>query len=95
MSSITIHDKLGGSVLFSGPQAVEVFRCTALAAGLRMYDRHKMIPNRAYTPTRMLSTASSITGKGYKRGEYEQAARDLLAKADELKSKLTIVKVEE
>lgn len=95
MTNIIIHDREGGSTVFSGRQAIEVFRCTALASGLRMYDRHKMIPNRAYTPKRMLSTASAITGKGYKRGEYERAAADLMQHAETLKSKLTIMKVEE
>jgi hypothetical protein len=43
-----------------------------------------MKPNRAYTPTAMLKAASAMTGEAYKRGEYEKAATDLTALADEM-----------
>lgn len=67
---------------FSGPAAVNVFAMKVLASGLTMYAKHKMIPNRGYTPARMLSGATQYTGKAYKRGEYLKAAEDLRALAD-------------
>lgn len=67
---------------FNGPQAVNVFAMTALASALRMYDKHKMIPNRNYTPTKMLKAAEIYTGQKFKRGEYARAAEVLKATAD-------------
>lgn len=68
---------------FSGPAAVNVFGMTVLASGLDMYRKHKMIPNRAYTPKAMMEAAARYTGKTYKARDYERAANDLreLAKA--------------
>ena len=47
--------------------------------------------NRAYTPTRMLQVASSLTGKTYKRGQYAQAGDDLINWANAIKASLPIV----
>jgi hypothetical protein len=33
--------------------------------------------NRGYTPGAMLATASAITGKEFRRGQYEKAAQAL------------------
>lgn len=55
------------------------YQALAIRAGLRLYAKTGMKPNSAWTPTRMLKTAASITGKEYKRGEYIKAADDLLA----------------
>jgi len=59
---------------FSGPAAVNVFGMTVLASGLRMYAKCGMIPNRGYTPTKMLRAAETYTGKKFKRGQYLEAA---------------------
>ena len=56
---------------------VSIFAAAALASGLRLYAKAKIIPNRAYTPTAMLKAAGTYTGKAYKRGQYLQAADDL------------------
>lgn len=53
------------------------YQAIALKHGLRLYAATKMKPNRAWTPTAMLRTASNITGNTYKRGEYLRAADDL------------------
>lgn len=62
---------------FTGPAGVQTFRAAAIKSGLRLYARCGIKPNRAWTPTNMLRAASQITGKTYKRGQYEQAAADL------------------
>lgn len=49
----------------------------AIASALEVYAKHKMRVNRAYTPTNMLKTASRLTGKTFKRGEYLKAAAAL------------------
>ena len=63
---------------------MDVFRARVIASGLRLYARTGMKPNRAYTPTAMLTAASSLTGEKYKRGEYLKAADDLTRIADEM-----------
>lgn len=50
------------------------YQALVVAAGLEMYAKYKMQPNRSWTPTRMLQTAASITGKTFKRGQYTDAA---------------------
>ncbi len=70
---------------FSGSD-VNIFAVTSLAMGMRLYAKTGMKPSRSWTPTNMLKTASTYTGKTYKRGQFAQAAADLLAYADVLKA---------
>lgn len=65
------------NMTFAGRDAVNVYVAVALKHGLLLYHRTGMKPNRAWTPTAMLRKASEITGKRYKRGDYERAARDI------------------
>jgi hypothetical protein len=67
------------SVTFTGRDGVSTYCAVAIKHGLLMYARHKMKPNRAWTPTAMLKAAGSITGKTYRRGAYLEAAQDLEA----------------
>ena len=67
----------GKATSFVGPDAVKLFQATALMFALEMYEKCKMIPNRAYTPTNMLRASENITGKKYKCGEYNKAAVDI------------------
>ena len=62
---------------FVREQGVETFRAISLKAGLRLFAKTGMKPNRAWTPTAMLKTAGTITGKVYKRGQYDLAVADL------------------
>jgi len=62
---------------FVGERGVETFRAISLKAGLRLFAKTGMKPNRAWTPTAMLKTAGTITGKVYKRGQYDLAVADL------------------
>jgi hypothetical protein len=64
---------------FSGPKGVATYRAITLKHGLKLYAKHGIKPNSAWTPTAMLRTAGQITGKTYKRGQYEQAIADLEA----------------
>jgi hypothetical protein len=63
-----------GSTSFVGRPAVSVYQCKVIASALRLYAKTGMKANRAYTPTNMLRTASALTGKSFKRGQYEEAA---------------------
>jgi hypothetical protein len=75
MASITTTPD--GATVFSGQQATSVFAAITVRAALKMYAGTKMVPNRRWTPTKMLAAAGRITGKTYKRGQYLQAAADL------------------
>jgi hypothetical protein len=87
-SEITHH--ASGGITFSGPDAVALYRAAAIWSGLRMYARSRMQPNRAYTPTAMLKAAGSITGKTYKRGQYETAAADVKIWMDTMRAALPV-----
>jgi hypothetical protein len=56
---------------------VRVYQAAAIKSGLKLYANTGMKPNRAWTPSAMLKTASTITGKAYKRGQYAAAIADL------------------
>jgi hypothetical protein len=77
-----------GGTTFAGPDAVALYRATALASGLRLYAKTGMQPNRAWTPTAMLKAATGITGKKYKRGEHAKAADDIKLWADTMSAAL-------
>jgi hypothetical protein len=63
---------------FAGPDAVSLFRAAALISGLRLYAKTGTKPNDwAWSPKMMLDAATGITGKPYKRGQYEKAAADI------------------
>jgi hypothetical protein len=74
--------------MFVGPDAVALFRATAIASGLRLYAKTGMKPNRAWSPTAMLAAATGITGKKYKRGEHQKAADDIKLWADTMSAAL-------
>ncbi len=86
----TIEHHKSGGMSFTG-HGVSVFQAAVLASGLRLYAKTGMKPNRMYTPTNMLKTVGAITGKTYKRGQFEQAASDLDAWKQEQLGELEIV----
>jgi len=65
------------TVIFEGPEEVDVFRAITLKHGLKLYASVGIKPNRDWTPTAMLRTAGKITGHTYKRGQYAKAIEDL------------------
>jgi hypothetical protein len=89
-SYIGLNEK-GQAQSFVGPDAVALFRARVIASALRLYAKTGIKANRAYTPTNMLTAATSITGKRYKRGQYELAADDITAWADTMLAALPIV----
>lgn len=52
---------------------ITVFQARVLRKALEIWVKHKLRVNRAYTPKAMLATASRITGRDFKRGQYAQA----------------------
>lgn len=81
-NSITYTKNGGGS--FVGPKGVNAFVLTALISGLRMYKGCGMIPNRGWTPKRMMAAAMQHTGKKFKARDYLGAAEALKQKAAEV-----------
>lgn len=73
MQSQIVAHKSGG-MSFTGRPAVSVFQCKVLASALRLYAKTGLKANRMYTPKNMLATAAALTGKTFKRGQYEEAA---------------------
>jgi hypothetical protein len=78
-------DRTNNATSFAGSD-VDIFALCVISSALNSYAKHKLIMNRAYTPTSMLAAAARYTGKTYKRGQYAQAASDLAALADKLKT---------
>ena len=62
---------------FQNKAGVTTFQALTLRSALSLYAKAKVQVNRLYTPSAMLRTATHITGHAYKRGQYEQAIKDL------------------
>jgi hypothetical protein len=92
MNDSEIKTGPGGGITFAGPDAVALYRATAIEHGLRLYAKTGMKPNRAWTPSAMLQAATGITGKPYKRGQYVKAADDVKAWAVAMAAALPVVK---
>lgn len=90
MSENTItYDKDGNATTFVGPEAVNVFAMAVLASGLRLYAKTGMLPNRAYTPKRMMAAALSyLGGQKFKARDYIGAADALSAKVQAEKERI-------
>ena len=76
MSYIEARD--GKITSYVGEDATRIFQAKALMMGCRMWATHKILPNRLWTPTKMLAASTNLTGKSYKRGQHAKAAEDLL-----------------
>lgn len=81
----------GQCTTFVGADAVAYVRAQTLASALQLYAKHKIVPTRTVTPTKMLTMATGYTGKTYKRGQYQQAADDVAKWAAEMKAALPVV----
>lgn len=58
---------------------ISMYVAITLRAAIKMYAAHRMMVNRAYTPTRMLAKASEITCTKFKRGQFAEAEAALTA----------------
>lgn len=71
--SSEIHHSDGGS-MYSGPDAVAVFRAYTLASSLSLYAKCGIRPTRHVGPRDMMKMASEITGRKFKAKDYAGAA---------------------
>lgn len=88
MDHIEVQD---GITSFVGPNAVAIYRATAIKCALSLYHRTGLQANRAYTPSAMLRAATDITGKSFKRGQYIEAMQALDAWIDEQRARVPVV----
>lgn len=77
-----------GGMMFSGPDAVNLYRAMSVRASLRIVGIGMSI--KGVSKTRLLKIASEYTGKQYKRGEYEKAREDLTTWIETMKLALPI-----
>lgn len=66
-------------IVASTPAEINRFVAVTLKAGLKLYLKTGMQPNRMWTITNMLKAVGKMTGKTYKRGQGEMALRDITA----------------
>jgi hypothetical protein len=59
-----------------------IYQALAIRAGLLLYAKTEVKPNSARVPSLILKRAAAITGKEYRLGQYEIAAKDLLQWAE-------------
>lgn len=65
-----------GGVSFVGHDAVHLFRAVTLKHAILMLAKG-IVPTRGLTSKRALVMAGEYTGMRYKRGQHEEAVRDL------------------
>ena len=70
------YNKAGDAVAFSGPDAVRCYQAAALLSGIGLLQKG-IKPNHHWTMKAALAMATRFTGKAYRRGEADQAMRDL------------------
>lgn len=74
-NEITHHPRGGMSV--TGPEAVKLYAAVVLRSAIKLYVNTGIKASRFHTPTAMLASAGTYTGKTYKRGQLPQAFADL------------------
>lgn len=80
----------GAGMTFVGHDAVALYRAMALVSGLKLL-RVGIRPHRTLTATRALTLASDITGKPYKRYQYDAAITDLQAWISAMRAAVPLV----
>jgi len=68
--------KFDGGTVFVGPDATRLLHARTVLASIRAIQKGMRLTKTA-TPTRTLALAGALTGKTYKRGQYEAAAHDV------------------
>ncbi len=64
----------------------KTFQAVVIRRALIAWRDHKIKVNTAYTPSAMLQTAGHITGKKFKRGQYDAAIASLTEWIDNVPS---------
>lgn len=72
-----IEQHPGGGFSITGAKSIGIYRAIVLKQAISLYAKSGMVATRGLTPTKMLALATGITGKPYKRGQYDVAIADL------------------
>ena len=72
--------------MFVGQDQVSIYVAITLESGLKLWSKHKILPNRMWTPKAMMLKASAITGQKFKARDYEGAAMALRRWIEERKT---------
>lgn len=89
MTDEIVHRPNGGMSV-SGPEAVKLYAAAVLRSAIKLYVNTGIKASRFHTPTAMLASAGTYTGKTYKRGQLPQAFADLGVWLEEQKSNGTV-----
>lgn len=74
--SYIVFSKNGEARSYVGRDATEYYRAKVLLSGLGLVKKGIRI-NKYATPTKLLSMASTYSGKKYKRQQYDEAIADV------------------
>ena len=77
-------ERTNNGTVFTGTD-VQIFQALSLASSISLFQKTGMLPTRGVTATKMLKLASGITGKTFKRRQYDQAIEALKEYANTLK----------
>lgn len=83
----------GRVVSYIGQDGITLFQAITLRSALRLWAEHRMLVNRQWTPTLMLTVAGRFSGKTYKRGEHALAAEDVQKWIDAMRAALPVVEL--
>jgi len=75
--SYLVKDETGGISAYVGPDATRLASAKTLRGAIKLYKACRVVPFRGMTITKMLNAATGISHKKYKRGEIDNAIRDL------------------
>ena len=89
-SYITVDEK-NGVTGFHGHDAIRLLHARAVKDALRACKIGFRL-TRTATPTQSFAMASKITGKAYKRGQYDQAIADVNERIWAMEAALPVVK---
>lgn len=70
--------KENGTMVFAGPDAVEVYRATVHARAIKLYLKSGMKPTRGWSLRQSLTYINELLGTSFKRGQAEEAAERIL-----------------
>jgi len=73
-----------------GPDAVELFRVATLKSAIGLF-KVGIVPTRGLTISRCFKMAEQYTGKSYKRGQHDEAVKDLTVWIETMKSAIPVV----
>lgn len=80
-----------GGITFEGKDAVKLYGVMSLKSAIGLHSKTGMVPTRGVTITKMLASATTVTGKPYKgKDKHAKAMADLQVWIDAAKCAMPI-----